>query len=157
MTCGKNWESQLHLSRHRTCWLIPDEYSCFMVVRLVCADEGIYSSDVKVVGIVLARCTDTYTESGSFDARAWENGHNWMDWYALHFFTFSSPTLSGQESPLKYTKIISIKSYHLIKVKGLRTLRDGNAGRDLQSWLSVNLYNCYILKTLTKWFWCLKV
>ena len=54
----------------RQCWLIPDEYSCFMAVRLVCADEGIYSSDVKVVGIVLARCTGAHTESGSFDARA---------------------------------------------------------------------------------------
>lgn len=48
----------------------------------VCADEGIYSGDVKVVHIVY-RQIDAYTESvsaaGSFGTRMWENGPNGTD------------------------------------------------------------------------------
>lgn len=60
-------KSVIHLLSYVT--LVLTHLSCICMLHgrpCICADEAIYSmvsGDVKVVGIVLARCTDTYTES----------------------------------------------------------------------------------------------
>lgn len=140
MTCGNNWESQLHLSRHRTPVLT---HPWWIFILHGCPSGLCWWRHLQQWCQGCWHCAGQMYRRIHWIWLVWRQSmREWArtERTGMHF-TFSPfhHPMNGHESPLKYTKICSIKSYHLINVKGLRKFFKG-----WQSWegIAIMVISC---------------